>query len=411
MRKLTRRDFLKGAAGVGLGVGLGALGIGTVLENLGQAGSQATANPAPLPFYARPARFYLPVQGNRRCGDCHTEAQPSQATYCHTEHRETFVKCRLCPKGCLISDGHRGDCRVRENRGGTLYTMVYGNPCALQVDPIEKKPFFHFLPGSAAFSLATAGCNLHCLYCQNWEISQIPPEESDFTPLPPQEVVTAATRSNSASIAFTYSEPIVFFEYMYDTASMARSAGLRSVVVSAGYINPEPLQELCTVVDAIKIDLKGINERFYREVCSATLGPVLDSIRTIAASGVHLEIVNLVVPTLNDDLQDMRTLAQWVRQEVGVDVPLHFSRFHPEYRMLDLPMTPVETLQRAREIALEEGLHYVYIGNVPGDPGSNTYCPRCGKAIILRSQFSVTEMHMQDGCCAYCGQEIAGVWK
>ncbi len=410
MRRLSRRELLKGAAGAGLGVALGALGLGAVLENLGQDGGQAAAGRGTLPFYARPARFALPVQGDRRCGDCHTEAEPSRPAYCHTEHRGDYVKCRLCPKGCLISEGRRGDCQTRENRGGTLYTMTYGNPCAVNVDPIEKKPFFHFLPGSRAFSLATAGCNLHCLYCQNWDISQIPPEKSSFGRLMPAEVVDAAVQTASPVIAFTYTEPTVFFEYACDTAGLARSAGLRSAVISAGYINPEPLHELCALVDAVKIDLKGINEDFYRQVCSATLEPVLNTIRTVARSGVHLEIVNLVVPTLNDDLEDMRSLARWVRDEVGPDVPLHFSRFQPAYRLLDLPMTPLETLRQAREIAMEEGLRYVYIGNVPGDPGSHTYCPRCGQAIICRSQFAVTEMHMQDGMCAYCGEEIAGVW-
>jgi len=406
VRRLNRRDFIKGA----VGLGLGALGVATVLENLRRV-PPPSERAAELPWHARPARFFLPAQGRTRCGDCHTDRQPSRVTFCHTEHGGSQVKCLLCPKGCLISEGKRGDCGVRENVGGTLYTMTYGNPCTRHIDPIEKKPLFHFLPGSAAYSISTAGCNLHCLYCQNWQISQVRPEDIPSIRLMPEEVVEEALRYGSPSIAYTYAEPIIFYEYMYDMATVARSQGVRSVVISAGYINQEPLEQLCSVVDAIKIDLKGINERFYREVCSATLGPVLETIRTIARSGIHLEIVNLVVPTLNDDLGDMRELAAWVRDEVGPDVPLHFSRFGPQYRLQNLPPTPVRTLRQAREIAMEEGLHYVYIGNVPGDPAAHTYCPRCGDALILRSGFSVLEMHLEEGCCPFCGEEIPGVWK
>jgi pyruvate formate lyase activating enzyme len=403
--KFTRRSFIKGA----IGLGLGALGAGTIWSNLGRQPQDA---PLPdLPSYARPARFYLPMAEASHCSDCHSGTQPSVSTFCHVKHSGTYVKCQLCPKGCLISEGHRGDCGVRENRGGVLYTMTYGNPCAVHVDPIEKKPFFHFLPASLAFSLATAGCNLHCLYCQNWEFSQRRPEEVESIDLPPDQVVAQALRSGSTAIAFTYSEPTVFYEYMFDTAQIARAQGMRSVVISAGYIEQEPLQQLCAVVDAIKIDLKGINEQFYRDVCAATLAPVLETIRTIARSGVHLEVVNLVVPTLNDDLEDMRTLARWLHEEAGPNVPLHFSRFFAQYRLPDLPPTPVERLRQAREIALAEGLHYVYIGNVPGDEGSNTYCPQCGEAVIVRSGYSVVEMHMHGGQCDYCGFEIAGVWE
>lgn len=407
MRRLNRRDFLKGA----LLLGLGAVGAGVALANWPRNAVRKALQAADLPFHARPARHFLPLARSTHCGDCHGETATSRFTFCHVEHGGDYVQCRLCPKGCIISEGQRGDCRTRENRGGTLYTMTYGNPCAVHVDPIEKKPFFHFLPGSRAYSLATAGCNLHCLYCQNWEISQIPPEESRFTRLLPTEVVTEAERSGSASIAFTYTEPTVFYEYMLDTALLARERGLRSVVISAGYINPEPLRVLCQAVDAIKIDLKGINEAFYERVCSATLQPVLEAIRLIARSGVHLEIVNLVVPSLNDAPADMRTLARWVRDEVGPAVPLHFSRFYPQYKLLNLPPTPVGSLEEARNIALAEGLYYVYIGNVPGHPGEHTYCPRCGEIVIRRAGMSTVEIHLSEGRCAYCGQEIPGVWK
>jgi pyruvate formate lyase activating enzyme len=288
--------------------------------------------------------------------------------------------------------------------------MVYGNPCAVHVDPIEKKPFYHFLPTASAFSIATAGCSLRCLYCQNWEISQVPPEETQNDNLPPDRVVSGALTNKAPVIAYTYSEPTVFYEYMLATARLGRRAGLRSVVISAGFINPEPLRELCQAVDAIKIDLKGYDEEFYRKVCSAELGPVLETIQTIYKAGVHLEIVNLVVPTLNDSLDQLRALARWLARDISPDVPLHFSRFIPQYKLDNLPPTPVETLDKAWQAARDEGMRFVYVGNVPGHPADNTYCPACGKAIIVRQGFDVTEYHLKGNACAYCGEPIPGVW-
>jgi pyruvate formate lyase activating enzyme len=288
--------------------------------------------------------------------------------------------------------------------------MVYGNPCAINIDPIEKKPFYHFLPTAAAFSIATAGCNLRCLYCQNWTISQVPPEETETADLPPEGVVAAALKSKLPVIAYTYTEPTIYFEYMVAMARLAREAGLRNVVISAGFINPEPLRELCAAVDAIKIDLKGYDEEFYRKVCSAELKPVLEAIQTIYQAGVHLEIVNLVVPSLNDRLDQLRALSRWMAREISPDVPLHFSRFQPQYKLTNLPPTPIETLEKARETALEEGMRFVYVGNVPGHPGDNTYCPRCSKPIIARKGFAVTEYHLRGNSCAYCGAAIPGVW-
>jgi pyruvate formate lyase activating enzyme len=320
------------------------------------------------------------------------------------------VRCDLCPRLCAIADGDRGECGVRENRAGVLYSVVYGRVCAVHTDPIEKKPFYHFLPGSQAFSLATAGCNLHCLYCQNWEISQRRPEEVESIDLPPAQVVASARQSACPVIAYTYTEPTVYYEYMLDTARLAREQNLRSVVISAGYINPEPLRELCQTVDAIKIDFKGFNEGFYQRVCSGTLRPVLETMKSIHRAGVHLEIVTLVVPTLNDDAEGLRGLCRWIVDELGPDVPAHFSRFHPLYKLTELPMTPVETLEQAHDIALEEGIHYAYIGNVPGHASDNTYCHRCTKMIIQRLGYTVVEKHIVDGKCEFCGEAIPGVW-
>ncbi|MCD6289451.1 MAG: AmmeMemoRadiSam system radical SAM enzyme [Anaerolineae bacterium] len=398
-----------GCAGIGLGAGF--------IDHQWWERDLSAAPPLPTPSppsqWAVEARFYTSFigEGSLNCAACHEDTNESlEVSYCHTPHTGPYVQCNLCPHRCVIADGERGRCRVRENRGGRLYSLVYGNPCAVHVDPIEKKPFFHFLPGAAALSLATAGCNLRCLYCQNWTISQVPPEKTSNISLPPEVVADYAQHAGAQVIAYTYSEPTVFYEYMMDTATLTRKANLRNVVVTAGFINQEPLRALCDVVDAIKIDLKGYSETFYRDVCSGKLEPVLEAIKTIYDSGTHLEIVNLVVPTLNDDLEQLRDLARWLVREVSPDVPLHFSRFYPQYKLTNLPPTPVETLTTARNIAMEEGVKFVYVGNVPGHPGNNTYCPRCGRPIIVRQGFAVLEYHIKDGACAYCGEPIPGVW-
>jgi pyruvate formate lyase activating enzyme len=359
------------------------------------------------------ARYYasLTGQGSLDCASCHgTLEEPLPVSYCHTPHTGTFVQCNLCPHQCVIADGERGNCQVRENRGGRLFSLVYGNPCAVHVDPIEKKPLYHFLPTAASFSIATAGCNLSCKYCQNWSISQVPPERTRNVDLPPADVVRYAAEENAPVIAYTYSEPMVFYEYVIDTARLAREAGLRNAVVSAGFINPEPLRDLCEVVDAIKIDLKGYDGDFYRDVCGGELEPVLETIATIGGSQAHLEIVNLVVPTLNDELEQLRALARWIVEALGPDVPLHFSRFHPQYKLTNLPPTPVQTLEQARQIAMDEGVRFVYIGNVGGHEANHTYCPVCGKVLIRRTGFAVNAYHIKAGRCAYCGTPIPGVW-
>ena len=414
MSSITRRRFLLGAGALtACGVGAAAGIAGNRWWERPPAGTVEAAPVEPPSPWSVEARYYASFsgEGGFNCVACHgTAEEPLPVSYCHIPHTGDYVQCNLCPHRCIIADGERGLCRVRENRDGRLYSMVYGNPCAVHVDPIEKKPFYHFLPTVAAFSLATAGCNLRCLYCQNWQISQLPPEETENVDLLPEDVVRYAQQVPAPVIAYTYSEPTIFYEYMLATAQLAREAGLRSVIISAGFINPEPLLELCQAVDAVKIDLKGYDEGFYREVCGAELRPVLDAIRTIYESGTHLEIVNLVVPTLNDSLDQLRGLARWVTQDLSPDVPLHFSRFHPEYKLTNLPPTPAETLDRARDVALEEGMHFVYVGNVPGHLGNHTYCPTCGEIIIARQGFTVIEYHLQGGMCAYCGEPIPGVW-
>ena len=311
----------------------------------------------------------------------------------------------------MLKSGERGKCRARMNVNGELRSLVYGRPITIHVDPIEKKPFYHFLPGSDAFSFATSGCPLRCKFCQNWEISQSRPEDFDAPFVQPAEMVGAASAKRSPIIAFTYNEPTVFMEYLADTAALAKKQKLRSVMISCGFMNSEPLAEMCRLLDAIKIDLKGYSPDFYRNVCGAELQPVLNSIRQIAKSGIHLEIVNLVVPTLNDSEKMLRGLVDWIMGEIGPDVPIHFTRFHPDYQLLNLPATPVATLERFRNFAMSKGIRYAYVGNVPNHPGNHTYCPQCGKAVIQRSSIFLTAFNMERGSCKFCGKAIAGVWS
>ncbi len=320
------------------------------------------------------------------------------------------IKCVLCPRECVIDDRERGYCGVRENRGGIYYTLVHSRVCALNVDPIEKKPFFHFLPGSLAFSIATAGCNVNCKMCQNWEISQVRPEQVQNRYLPPAECAALARQSGSRSIAYTYSEPVVFIEYVLDCAEAARKAGVRSVVVSGGYIKPEPLAELCRRVDAIKIDLKAFSQKFYSEIVNGELKPVLEALVQIRKSGVWFEIVYLVIPTLNDSDAEFRGLAKWIKGNLGAEAPIHFTRFHPEYLLKNLPATPLPTLERARAIAQAEGLEYVYLGNVPGHPAEKTYCPKCHNVVVDRTGYSIGRLDLQKGRCRRCGHPVPGVW-
>jgi pyruvate formate lyase activating enzyme len=321
------------------------------------------------------------------------------------------IQCYLCPRRCLLTDGMRGFCRAREPENGIHYSLVYGNPTAVHVDPIEKKPLFHFLPATTAFSIATAGCNFRCRYCQNWQISQFPPEETLNYQLSPQETVEGAIKFNCPTIAYTYTEPSIFYEYMFDTAKLARARGIKNIYHSNGSLNPEPVRELCRYLDGANIDLKGFTQDFYWDVCGGYLETVLGTIKTLKENNVHVEITNLVVPTLNDNPSDIRKMCQWIRDEAGKDIPIHFSRFHPTYKLRNLPPTPVKTLEEARRIALEEGLEFVYIGNVPGHEAESTYCPRDGKILIRRVGYSVLENNIIDGKCKFCGRDIPGVWQ
>lgn len=321
------------------------------------------------------------------------------------------VVCELCPHHCIIDIGKRGLCRNRENQNGKLITLVYNKPCSYNREPIEKAPFYHFMPGTMRITIATTGCNQQCKYCQNWQISQANIEDVQSYYLTPYQIIQDAIKESIPIICFTYTEPITFYEYMYDIAVLARKAGIKTAVVSGGFINPKPLLELCKVVDAIKIDLKGFEEDFYRKVCTSQLEPVLEALKTIVQSNIHLEIVNLIVPTLNDDTITIKQMCLWIKENLGSDIPLHFSRFFPNYKLQNLPPTPIITLEKAASIAKQVGLKYVYLGNVIGHQLENTYCPKCHKLLIERKGYMIVQNHIQDNKCKYCGNKIYGVFK
>ena len=339
-----------------------------------------------------------------------SEEAPIEARY-YTKLDGKRVQCQLCFRRCTIAQGKRGECGVRENRGGTLYSLVYGQPCAIQIDPVEKEPLYHMLPGTTTLCLGTAGCNLKCIFCHNWHMSVKTPEETHNVPLSPEEAVNKTFQYGCSSMSFTYNEPTVFYEYMYDVAKLAQERGLWTYFHTNGALNPEPLRKLLKHMDAVCVDLKGFTSEFYRETSNSELEPVLSTLKTIREEGVHLEIVNLVIPSLNDNPKDIERMCHWIRDNLGEDVPLHFSRFFPTYKLLKLPPTPIETLEMARQIALDAGLHYVSIGNVPGHIANNTFCPQCGRILIERVHFSVISNHIEEGRCPFCGHQIPGIWE
>jgi len=367
---LSRRKFL-GCLGAGVA--------GCVLAD-------TLAGAAPVGDELHEASFYEPLAGGK-------------------------VRCKLCPRGCTVSDKQRGYCRVRENRGGRYYSLVYGRPCALHTDPIEKKPFFHVYPGSKAFSIATVGCNMACKFCQNWDISQASPEDVKPSYQSPEEITAAARKSGARTIAYTYTEPVVFAEYVHDCAAAGRKAGIESVMVSNGFITNEALKSLLPVLKAVKIDLKSFTQSFYADICEGQLQPVLDTLKRLSDSGVWYEIVVLLIPTLNDSTDEIKRMAAWIVKDLGPDVPLHFSRYHPMYKIKNIPPTPSDTLRRARQIAVAEGCRFVYIGNVPGEEAQNTVCPYCQAMLIRRYEYRILENNIVKGACKACGKTIAGVWE
>jgi pyruvate formate lyase activating enzyme len=323
---------------------------------------------------------------------------------------ERDVQCLLCPRECVIPDGKTGFCRNRENQDGTLYTLVYGKPAVVDIGPIEKAPIYHFIPGHFRLCIMCASCNLRCKHCQNRHLSQKSLEELNYSLYTPSEIVQQTKDQRLFSISFTYTEPTVYYEYLYEISSIAKQTGMKTSIVSNGYINREPLLKLLTVLDAVKIDLKGFSQKFYEEVCSATLKPVLESLLTVRKERVWLEIVNLVIPTLNDGPKMINEMCRWIEENLGQDTPLHFTRFYPNYKLTHLSPTPVSTLESAYEIAKKNGLRYVYIGNVPGHIYNSTFCPFCNRKVIHRTNFDILEMNVVHGKCKFCNSPIEGKW-
>ncbi|MHC4696568.1 MAG: AmmeMemoRadiSam system radical SAM enzyme [Planctomycetota bacterium] len=321
------------------------------------------------------------------------------------------VKCVLCPRECEVADVERGYCGVRENQGGEYQTLVYGALCSANIDPIEKKPLFHYLPGTTAFSIATAGCNIECKFCQNWQISQFRPEQINSVEVAPEQLIGSCKSRQCPTIAYTYSEPVIFYEYMHDAAALAREHGVGSVMISNGYIQEKPLRQLCKQLTGVKVDLKAFSEKFYSESCAGELKPVLDALEVLKDTGIWLELVVLIIPTLNDSPAEIKQMSEWVVKHLGPDVPMHFSRFHPTYRITNLPRTPVSTIERSRQIALDAGVHYVYAGNVRMHPGENTYCHNCQNELIRRMGYRISFNKITNGKCPNCDTKIPGVWS
>lgn len=330
-------------------------------------------------------------------------------SYEKTDNGKTI--CNICPNHCVLSNGDRSICRSRVNIDGKLYTLAYGNPCSVHLDPVEKKPLFHFLPQSRAFSLAATGCNFRCLNCQNWEISQVRPEEVRSYELFPEQAVERAQRANAEAIAYTYSEPITFFEYTIDTARIARENGIKNLLISNGYINRDPLLALCETLDAANINLKSFDDKIYRKLNGGTLRPVLETLKTLAGQNVHLEITTLIVPDYVDDPDMIRSMCKWITDDLGPDHPLHFLRFFPHYKLDRLPPTPVAVLEEMRSIAMEEGIRYVYIGNVPGHDANHTWCHNCGELLIERRGYNISASGISKGICKSCDTKIPGIWN
>jgi pyruvate formate lyase activating enzyme len=384
--KITKRDFLKysflGSCGLALGF--------SALSSLGrQISPKPPATPAPpgekLWKWSKEAYFYIETPKG--------------------------IKCKLCPQKCELKAGETGDCRTNVNFEGKLYTISYGNPCAVHVDPVEKKPLFHFMPESTAYSIATAGCNLACLNCQNWDISQSSPKDTRNLDLMPEFVVQEAKKNDCKSIAYTYSDPVAFYEYTFDTSKIAREQGIKNILISAGYINETPLRQLCKYLDAANIDMKSFSDETYEMLNAGNLEPVLSTLKILKEEGVWLEIGNLVVPTWSDDMDMIKRMCEWIVANELHTFPFHFLRFQPLYKLTNLPQTPVSTLEKARQIALDAGMKYVYIGNVPGHSAENTYCPKCKKLLVERKGFTITQNNIVNSSCKFCQEKIPGVWK
>ncbi len=391
--KITRKEFLKS-----LGYGLASLLCPVDAEAIFWRNKK------------KRARCNKSIKGHIFEGDAPKKLWKYSKEVYHYIKADDTVQCLTCPHECELSPGDRSICRSKINYNGKLYSIAYGNPCATHVDPIEKKPLFHFYPKSWIFSIAEAGCNFRCLNCQNWEISQKKPEEVEYIELFPDQVVSYIKKLGLKAIAYTYSEPVSYYEYMYDTARLAKEEGIRNVMVSNGFINKKPLLKLCKYLDGASINLKSYSDKLYQCLNGGRLKPVLNTFVILKEKGVWFEIINLVVPTYTDNPEMVKRMCGWILKELGPDYPLHFLRFFPQYKLQMLPPTPVSVLEEFRKIAISEGIHYVYIDNVPGHPATNTYCHNCGKLLIKREGYYIPEINIKNGRCKFCRTPIPGRW-
>ena len=321
------------------------------------------------------------------------------------------VQCILCPYKCVLKAGQKGFCKARKNIDGKLYSLTYGQPVAVHADPIEKKPLYHVFPGTKSLSIATAGCNLRCKFCQNWEISQLDAEKVKVRFVPPEEIIALTESTGSKTIAFTYTEPIIFYEYMLDIAKLAKKKGIDCVMHSAGYINEKPLRELCKYITAANIDLKGFSDKFYSSFCSGDVQTVLNTLKILKEEGVWVETTTLLIPGANDSEEELTELCEWIVENLGANTPVHFSRFYPMFRLTNLSPTPVSTLIRAYNIAKKTGLNFVYVGNVSRQIGNNTICPKCNNLLIKRVGYNILKDNIENRRCKFCGYKVPGVWK
>ena len=389
-KMITRKEFLKC-------IGLGASALFCASTGYG--------------FLGKENQSFKSVKGHIFKNDAPEKLWKWSIEGFHYSTDGTIVQCQICPNRCILNPGDRSICRSKVNIGGKLYSLAYGNPCSVHVDPIEKKPLNHFYPRSLVFSIATTGCNFRCLNCQNWEISQRKPEEVRNIELFPEDVVREAGNRKTPSIAYTYSEPISYYEYMYDTAKLAKETGLKNVLVSNGYINKQPLLRLCKYLDGANVNLKSFDERIYRCLNGGTLRPVLNTFKTLHREGVWFEITTLVVPTYVDKPDMIKQMCGWILKELGPDYPLHLLRFFPQYKLTRLPATPISTLERFRNMAIQEGIRYVYLGNVPGHKGTHTYCHNCNRTLIERRGYHISQLNLRNGRCKFCETQIPGRWE
>lgn len=383
-KKITKRDFLRYSVGLMGAAALGMKNLSVMANTFIHMKTTLHSPDGALGKYSKESPYYMVVPRG--------------------------VKCQICPNHCLLREGQDSICRTHTVKENKLFTIAYGNPCSVHVDPIEKKPLFHFLPTSQSFSIATAGCNLACLNCQNWEISQESPRNTRNEELFPAQVVSKAVDHRCKSIAYTYAEPIAFYEYTYDTARLARSRGIKNLMISNGYINERPMRDLAKYIDAANINLKSFSDEVYSRLNGGSLQAVLRTLKILKEEGVWLEITNLIVPGWTDKPDMIKAMCDWLYNQGFSDSPLHFSRFFPLYKLTSLPFTPLSILEKAREIALKSGMNYVYIGNVPGSPAENTYCPACNKVVLERKGFTILKNNLKSGKCGFCGTKIAGVW-